>query len=338
MNDKVLNPLSWHLGAFIEQRAALERLPHAILIEGAPGIGKSHYALALSALLLCEARPESGPACGQCAACAWFAAGNHPDFRLLNRLIDDDGKQAGEIKVDQIRALSEFLVVGAHRGGRRVVVIDPADAMNTVVANALLKTLEEPSEGLVFLLVSARPDAIAATIRSRCQVWHLPTPDPVTAIDWLASTTGCPPDQARGWLAMAGGSVLHAAQFAEPARAAAHRSMLEAIARLPDTAPVELADALQSFEPRQWLPLLQRWVIDIARSGQGAKPRYFPQMAERLSELAARSHPARLDQASRALAAQFRLVSHPLNPRMVCEASLESVAAALSPVAARGSR
>ncbi len=338
MNLNVFNPYPWHLNAFIEQSASINRLPHAVLIQGAPGIGKSHYAQAFAALLLCEARPERGPACGQCPACAWFAAGNHPDFRALNRIIDDDGKQAGEIKVDQIRALSEFLVVGAHRGGRRVVVIDPADAMNTVVANALLKTLEEPSEGLIFLLVSSRPDAIAATIRSRCQRWPLPTPDPLIAVDWLVSTTGCPADQARGWLAMAGGSILQAAQFAEPARAAAHRSMLEAIARLPDTAPVELADALQPYEPRQWLPLLQRWVIDIARSGQGAEPRYFPQLAGRLSELAARSNPSRLDEASRALAAQYRHVGHPLNPRMVCEASLECVAAAVSAVAAGKSR
>jgi hypothetical protein len=132
---------------------------------------------------------------------------------------------------------------------------------------------------------------------------------------------------------MAGGAPLPAAHLAEPARAAAHRTMLETLAKLPDTGPIEVADALQSFEPRLWLPLLQRWVMDLGRVKQGAAPRYFPQWSGRLQELAGRSDTDRLVKAGRVLAGQFRLVGHPLNPRLFCEESLGALASAFTPIA-----
>ncbi|MEI7444070.1 MAG: DNA polymerase III subunit delta' [Burkholderiales bacterium] len=315
--------LPWHTDLLRRELSGLDRLPHALLLIGTPGIGKSRYAHALAAALLCESPGADGRACGRCGACGWVAAGTHPDLRVLTREVDDEGKQAREIKIAQVRGLGDFLVVGGHRGGRRVVLIDPADGMNVESSNALLKTLEEPGEGLVFLLVTGRPDAIAPTIRSRCQVRVLEAPAMDVASAWVQGETGCSPQDAGTWLAMAGGAPLHAATFAEPGRAAAHRAMLEAIASLPETPPEVAADALQRADARQWLPLLQRWLMDIARCRAGAEPRYFPALARRLAELAGRTDPDALATAGRGLAAQYRHVEHPLNPRLFCEASIE---------------
>ena len=326
--------MPWHEAALTELLTQQDRLPHALLLTGPAGTGMSPFGRALAGALLCESQQVAGSlGCGRCAACGWMAAGSHPDFRALNRMVDDDGKESADIKVEQFRALGDFLTVGAHRAGRRIVIIDPADALNTVTANALLKTLEEPGAGLLFILISHRIDALPATIRSRCQVYRLGGPDLDTATAWIQGTTGCSAQEAQTWLAMAGGAPLPAAHLAEPARAAAHRTMLETLAKLPDTGAVEVADALQSFEPRLWLPLLQRWVMDLGRVKQGAAPRYFPQWSGRLQELAGRSDTDRLVKAGRVLAGQFRLVGHPLNPRLFCEESLGALASAFTPIA-----
>jgi DNA polymerase-3 subunit delta' len=327
--------MPWHIDALRTLLERSDRLPHALLLLGLPGIGKSRFALALGAALLCEAPRPDRRACGRCDACGWVAADTHPDLRRLSLEVDDDGKQAREIKVEQARALTQFLMVGGHRGGRRVVLIDPADAMNTVTDNALLKTLEEPGDGVVFVLVTSRPDAIPPTVRSRCQLGVLDAPPWEAASDWVRRQAGCSPAEAATWLAMAGGAPLHAVGFAEPSQAAAHRTMLEAISRLPDTSPVAAADALQPWHGRSWLPMLQRWLIDLARCSAGAGPRYFPAQSARLSELAARIELPGLVEASRGLAAQYRFVEHPLNARLFCEESLEVYLRAFRPAAAR---
>lgn len=324
----------WHSASLLQTLAEGERLPHALLLHGGAGIGKSAYAQALAAALLCEARMPAAAACGRCAACGWIAAGNHPDLRVLARSADADGKVSREIRIDQFRALSDFLIVGGHRGGRRVVIVDPADAMNAVTANALLKTLEEPGDGIVFLLVTARPGDLPATIRSRCQARRLASPEPAAAVAWLRAQSGGTETDAAGWLAMAGGAPLHALRFAEPGQAAAHRAMLEAIAALPETSAETAADLLHRVDARLWLPVLQQWLTDVGRCRIGAMPRYFPAHRRRLGELAARSDPAAIAEAGRALAGQFRNVEHPLNPRLFCEASVACYLGAFA--AARG--
>ena len=131
-------------------------------------------------------RPMAAPA-ASCLACNWFAQGNHPDFRLLQpeALAEegeaDDGKESKkkpsqQITIEQIRGLDEFLNVGTHRGGLRVVLVHPTEAMNRNSANALLKTLEEPAPSTLFLMVSNEPNRLLPTIRSRCQAMPVPLP------------------------------------------------------------------------------------------------------------------------------------------------------------------
>ena len=153
------------------------RLPHALLFVGPAGLGKRALADALAARLLCDTPAADGQACGHCAACQWRLAGNHPDLHRLVPAAEAEGaesaaeeggaaKEGGkaassQILIEQVRALQAALNVTGHHGPRRVVIVDPAEAMNAFTANALLKLLEEPPAGCVFLLVSSWPMAVA---------------------------------------------------------------------------------------------------------------------------------------------------------------------------------
>ena len=138
----------------------------------------------------------------RCAACLWFEQGNHPDFRILepdalfaaeaeHRATEGEPrKREGEaasrqIRIDQVRELQDFLTIGTHRGGVRVVVVRPAEAMNVATANALLKSLEEPAPKTAFLLVSSAPDRLLPTVRSRCQKIAVAPAAAAEAVGWL---------------------------------------------------------------------------------------------------------------------------------------------------------
>ena len=174
--------INWHsrqwANLFHEGEASLERLPHAHLLTGSPGLGKSEFADELTAALLCESPSSRGVipvACGKCQGCHWLQGGNHPDFRRIAPDGDDsedegDGtkkkKGAAQIKVEAIRELEDFVFVGSHRHGKRVIAIHQADAMNAVTSNALLKILEEPPATVYFILITSHPRRLLPTIRS----------------------------------------------------------------------------------------------------------------------------------------------------------------------------
>lgn len=137
---------------------AAGRVPHAYLFAGPPGVGKTTAADRLARALLCSG-PGQRP-CGACADCGRAAHGN-----AYNRLdIAPDGAQ---IKITQIRAMTELIATGPERG---VVVLGPAETMHEHAANALLKTLEEPRKGWTLILVADAVEALLPTIRSRCQL------------------------------------------------------------------------------------------------------------------------------------------------------------------------
>ncbi len=193
-------PLPWHGEAwnrFTEQLES-EQLPHALLLTGARYTGKARLALALARLLLCQA-PSDGLNCGQCHACNLSASGSHGDFRLLQ-----PEQKSRVIKIDQVRELVSFATKTASFGKRKVMVIAPADAMNTNAANALLKSLEEPSSETYLILVCQQLQGVPATIRSRCQMLKLPPPPQEPALTWLDHITGGRPESERLY-AMAGG-------------------------------------------------------------------------------------------------------------------------------------
>lgn len=177
----------WLLSAWQPLRAATQagRLHHGLLIAGAAGLGKRELADALVAAALCRSVDADGMACGSCRDCILRIAGNHPDLVHVGLGTRDDGKPRTEIIVEQVRALSARLAMSTQLGGLQLALIDPADSLNVNAANALLKTLEEPSRATVIILLSDNPARLPATIRSRCQRIDLRTPAQSQALPWL---------------------------------------------------------------------------------------------------------------------------------------------------------
>ncbi|WP_426141674.1 DNA polymerase III subunit delta' [Pseudomonas sp. DWP3-1-2] len=191
--------------ALWQQMAGRAQHAHAYLLHGPAGIGKRALAERLMASLLCQ-RPEGLDACGQCKSCLLLVAGSHPDNYVLE---PEEADKA--IKVDQVRDLVSFVVQTAQMGGRKVVLIEPVESMNINAANALLKSLEEPSGNTVLLLVSHQPSRLLPTVRSRCVQQACPLPSEAMSLDWLAhALPDCTEQERNELLVLAAGSPLAA--------------------------------------------------------------------------------------------------------------------------------
>ena len=142
-----------------------DRIPHAMLFCGKDGVGKFLVAEALAAAILCHA-PVHNQACGHCKACRALAAGTHPDFFQIQP--ESETKAAPAIRIEAVRKLQEEIARIPLLSERRVVIMQEADKMNEAAANCLLKTIEEPSGQIVFILLTSRPSALLDTIISRC--------------------------------------------------------------------------------------------------------------------------------------------------------------------------
>jgi DNA polymerase-3 subunit delta' len=289
-------------------QARAGRFPHALLIHGARGTGKLALAERVAQFLLCEAA-ERQP-CGRCEGCRWFAAGSHPDFRRVEpealakeAPVPEEGAEAPskrakpstEIKIEQVRELAAFLNIGSHRAGRRVAFVHPAEDMNPNAANALLKGLEEPPAGAVFLLVSHRPSQLLPTIRSRCIALAVPLPPRQVALAWLAEQGV---KNAERWLAYAGGAPLRALEYA------ANAPLFERLLR--DPQPVDDREDIEALADA-----LQKIALDHALAGFGLPGKYG---TAKVAATAPDAH-AWLTYA-RELGQHRLLCRHPLNPRL----------------------
>ena len=151
--------------AALQRGLAQDRRAHAYLFVGPPQVGKGTLALELAQALNCEG-PESP--CHECTPCCRIAAGIHADVQVVG-IETTDGGSHKDIRIQQIRDIERAVSLRPFEGRCRVIIIDPADAMNEEAQNAFLKTLEEPPPDVVFVLITSRPQALRATIRSRCQ-------------------------------------------------------------------------------------------------------------------------------------------------------------------------
>ena len=318
----------WLAPTWSQLQARRQALPHALLIQGRGGLGKTALAMAFAQQLLCEGTTSADRACGQCQACLWFSQGNHPDFRLLQpeALAESpaaegearrrDGEAASrQIRIDQVREVQGLLEIGTHRRGLRVVLIRPAEAMNVAASNALLKSLEEPPPSTVFLLVSSMPDRLLPTVRSRCQRVSVPPASAADAVPWLAAQGVNDPEAA---LAYAGNAPLAVLEGAEdrPAREALLRELAAG-----QRDALALADVCQGAAPVRVIAWLQKWVADLILARAVSRAHYHLRQLPALRGLAEAVTLERLLRFERSLGACAAVAQHPLNARLFLEAT-----------------
>lgn len=247
----------WQVGLW-QQLAGRSQHAHAYLLHGPAGIGKRALAERLMARLLCQG-PAGLDACGSCKSCHLLAAGTHPDNFVLEPAEADK-----PIKVDQVRELVEFVVQTAQLGGRKVVLLEPAEAMNLNAANALLKSLEEPSGNTVLLLISHQPSRLLPTIKSRCVQQACPLPGQAVSLEWLAKALPEMSAEARDeLLALAAGSPLAALRLEEQGVREQRAQAVDGVKKLlkQQVAPSHLAESWKALP----LKLLFDWFCDWAQ-------------------------------------------------------------------------
>jgi DNA polymerase-3 subunit delta' len=317
-------------------RALGTQRAHAVLVQGAQGIGQWELALSLAQAWLCEDSSARKP-CGHCASCRLVQAHSHPDLLvLLPEAVQDalgwsttDVESAPsdkaakarqpskDIKVDAVRSAVAFAQTTAARGQGKVLLVHPAERMNAVAANALLKTLEEPPGNSRFILCSSAPEALLPTIRSRCQTLALGLPVNAEAVQWLASHGVEQPDL---MLAATGGQPLEALAWSQQGIDAA------SWAGLPRHVVAGDASHVAGWPMPRLIEALQKLCHDALSVRVGAAPRYFP----------AESVPARVSlQAllcwAESLAQAARRAEHPVSTGLMAESLMGQGQRALNP-------
>jgi DNA polymerase III subunit delta' len=257
---------------------AADRMPHAILIQAAEGTGGDWLATWIAQLALCptpehassgaEAQYGSDRPCGRCPSCRRVVDGQHPDLAWIRPLEDSQ-----QIRIEQVRELCADLALTSHQGGYKVAIIAPADALNRFAANALLKTLEEPSARTLLVLVAAQPSRLPATLRSRCQRITVPAPTRNQSLEWLASTRG--PGDWSAVLDVVGEAPVAAAALDPTSiaqlRAETWRMLDEVRSGVAD--PIVTAERWNRSELPLRLTCLENWLTERIRHGLDAAPR-----------------------------------------------------------------
>jgi DNA polymerase-3 subunit delta' len=323
-------PYPWQSEIWRRLLADRARLPHALLLHGRRGTGKRAFAAEFARALLCQTPTAAGP-CGQCTACHLFEVGTHPDYRVIEPLeageAEEGSRSAGRsIAIAQVRELDDFVALSTHHRGPRVILVHPAEAMNAAAANAVLKTLEEPTENTVFLLVSHQPQQLLPTVRSRCRQIAMPMPDAAQARAWLA---GQKIAEAELCLALAGGAPLEALRYADNDYLAARRAFLGALADPERLDWLKLAEQGARQDLPSQVDWLQKWVHDLVALRLAGAVRYNPDFGARLRELGERVNLTALLRFGRQLGGVRRHVQHPLNAQLLLESVFSSYKEAL---------
>ncbi|SMP48204.1 DNA polymerase III subunit delta' [Noviherbaspirillum suwonense] len=325
--------LPWQPASWAQVMQLRGRFPHALLLHGPEGIGKTRFGERLAQALLCEQPLADGQPCDVCLACGWFAQYAHPDYRRvrpenLEEAAGDEaeaeaakpakaGKTASkEIRIEQIRALGDFMNVSTHRRGRRVVLLHPAEALNSVASNALLKTLEEPPPDTVFILVSNNIDRLLPTILSRCRKVPMGLPDADQSLAWLKAQ-GVP--DAESWLAEQGGAPLAALTEAESGSREAIDALLAHLANPAADTALKTADLLQKTAPADVTSWLQRWLYDLFSVKFSGKIRYYPKYRREIDALASRADARQLLAVLKQVTDRRAIADHPLSAKLFIE-------------------
>lgn len=274
-----------HLQNYVVQN----RVPQALLINGALGIGKQHLAEKFAHALLCEQPNSAGFNCGKCSSCLLIKAQTHPDFMEITP--EEVGKN---ITIGQIRTLIEKLSLKPQFERYRIVLLHPADALNNAAANAFLKYLEEPTERTILILVTHRMNKLPATIKSRCQKFTLEMPEKNLVLQWLSQQTANPEIV----LNLAQGSPLLAKQYATDEHLLQRRDCFSEFLAVANQKnhPVLIAEKWLKLPETTLLFWITSWVIDLMRHRHQSAPKnlYHADFKNELSQLSARVNPLKL--------------------------------------------
>ena len=320
----------------------LRQRGHAWLLQGPSGIGQYELALALAAAWLCEQpAEEGGAACGHCASCHAIEVRTHADLCVLmpevamqelgwpleekaQADIDDKKRKASrEIRVEAMRDAVGFAQRTSARGRGKVVLVYPAERMNTITANALLKTLEEPVGDVRFVLASEAAWQLLPTIRSRCLGFTLPWPETAEAEAWLVAQD-VPAADAAALLRAAGGRPSDALRLARSGPSPKAWSLFPKAISRGDVG------ALSDHAPAQAVGALQKLCHDLMAVGNGAEPRFFE-----AGDLPAAPSRLALARWSKSLANAARTAEHPFNAGLMLEALVSEARSTLNSAARR---
>jgi len=342
--------------------------PSAVLIHGQSGIGKFEFSIQLAKALLCETSTAIKP-CNQCEACRWFDSGNHPDFIALvpethrkllphgdfdadadtpkkSKLSQADGdsdapekKEKKSISIEDARSAIEGLSIGSHRGGNRIILVYPLEMLRADSANTLLKSLEEPPNNTIFILLADRLDRVLPTIRSRCRLLSAPRPDRTTGLQWLRNQLNVLPDLKVTDSDMESiydeqGGAPYAVFDSLVARhnqddkdeltiaIQASRYLLQAMSQGARINWLDTAEKIQKARYSILLATMQRWVSDLQSAAQKGTPRYYPKHEASIQSLAQQARLPKLIRFWKSLIQARRHENHPLAARIQLEALL----------------
>lgn len=316
-------------------RQLLAQRGHAWLLQGPSGLGQYELALALAQAWLCD-RPGAEGACGACGSCHQVEVRAHTDLAVLmpettmqalgwplaekaQADIDEKKRKASrEIRVDAMRDTVEFAQRTSGRGRGKAVLVYPAERMNNVTANALLKTLEEPPGEVRFVLASEASHLLLPTIRSRCLAHTLEWPAAGEAVPWLVEQ-GVAAAAAEGLLRAAGGRPQDAL--------ALHQGGVdpEAWNRWPKALARGDAAALQNWGAPRVVDAMLKLCHDLFAQAAGAPPRFFLP-----ADLPAAPALAALVAWQKDLAQAARTAEHPFQPGLMFEALVSRARSALN--------
>ncbi|WP_424953360.1 DNA polymerase III subunit delta' [Comamonas aquatica] len=298
---------------------------HAWLLQGPSGMGQFELGMALVRAWLCE-QPGAHGACGHCASCHSIDVHAHADLCVLMPEADmlargwplsekaqaeiDDKKRkpSKEIRVDAMRDAVEFTQRTSARGRGKAVLVYPAEQMNAITANALLKTLEEPPGDVRFVLATEAAHQLLPTIRSRCLTHTMLWPHEAQMLQWLQAQ-GLAEGPAQAWLRAAGGRPLDALAMAQAGKG------LELFQRLPKAVAAGDAAIFADMTQPDVVQWLQKLCHDLMCVAQGAAPRYFA-----AQDLPAPPSVMILARWAKSLAQEARTAEHPFNAGLMTEA------------------
>jgi len=326
-----------HLPPWIQRQleSLLAQRGHAWLLQGPSGLGQYTLALAMVRAWLCV-QPSATGACGHCASCHAIDVRTHadlsvlmPETTMLERqwplgekaqadIDDKKRKPSKEIRVDAMRDAIEFSQRTSASGRGKAILVFPAERMNPVTANALLKTLEEPAGDVRFVLASEAAQQLLPTIRSRCLAHAMVWPGEPEVLPWFAAQ-GIDPEDTLTWLRAAGGRPDDAMELARSGQDAALWSRLPKAIQRGDAGPV------QGMTPVQVVGVLHKLCHDMQLHQQGAQPRFF-----QARDLPAAGPLMLLSQWGRDLSQASRTMEHPFNPGLMIEALLSQAKIALN--------